>query len=160
MTKLRKVLNNLEETIAGVLLVLMSVTTFTGVLARYLFGRPIPWSEEFARYALIWLAFVGAAACTKRNTHINMAGLLEYLPVRPRHLCSCLLRLIEIGLMGVLIYFGCVLAASATQPTSTLGVPQYTIYAIVPLCATSILARTIASAWREFYSAVAMGKNV
>ena len=47
-----------------------------------------------------------------------------------------------IGLMLVLVYYGWVLIGSATQPTSTLKVPQYVVYLCVPASAALVLVRS------------------
>ena len=33
------------------------------VIGRYVFGRSLTWTEEVPRYLLIWISFLGAAAC-------------------------------------------------------------------------------------------------
>ena len=61
-----------EEILSGTFMVLMSLTTFANVVARYFFNSPIQWAEEFSRYAFIWVVFMGAVVCTKHKRHIGI----------------------------------------------------------------------------------------
>jgi TRAP-type transport system small permease protein len=44
-----------------VLLTIMSIVIFANVALRYLSGSSIVWAEEVARYAMVWLTFLGVA---------------------------------------------------------------------------------------------------
>jgi TRAP-type C4-dicarboxylate transport system permease small subunit len=140
---LRFVWRNFEEVIAGTLLVLMALATLLNVVARYFLNSPVPWADEFSRYAFIWLVFVGAVVCTKRGRHISIDLVVTALPSRVRPFVQILADVATAALMLIIIYYGWILTSSATQPTSTLKVPQYVIYMIVPLSALLILLRTI-----------------
>jgi len=118
------VTKNFEELVAGTFMLLMCLATFTNVIARYIFNESFQWAEEFSRYSFIWVVFIGAALCTKHKRHIVIDGFVLALPKRLTHLISSFVDLITIGFMLVLIYYGWVLCTFATQPTSTLKIPQ------------------------------------
>lgn len=139
---LRFILKNFEEVIAGTLLVLMALATLLNVVARYFFNSPVPWADEFSRYAFIWLVFVGAVVCTKQGRHISIDLVVTAMPDRVRPFVQILADVATATLMLIIIYYGWMLTSSATQPTSTLKVPQYVVYMIVPLSALLILLRT------------------
>lgn len=149
MSALRFVGRYLEELVACVCLVLMCLAAFANVVARYAANSPITWAEELARYAFIWLVFVGAAVCTKRNSHIAVDVVVAALPKLGQPYCRLLADFGTATLMVILIWYGTILAKAATQPTSTLGIPTYIIYAIVPICALSILLRTLIKLARD-----------
>ena len=54
------------------------------VIGRYVFGRSLTWTEEVPRYLLIWISFLGAAACVARREHVGFDVLFNALrpPVR------------------------------------------------------------------------------
>jgi TRAP-type C4-dicarboxylate transport system permease small subunit len=134
---------NFEELLSGILLILMSLTTISNVLARYLFNNPLAWAEEFSRYAFIWVVFLGAVVCTKQGRHIVIDGLVLTLPARPRAILQVLVDALTLGLMAVLVYYGWILTAFTTQPTSTLKVPLSVVYVVVPLSALLIALRSL-----------------
>jgi C4-dicarboxylate transporter, DctQ subunit len=143
MRILRSFIANFEEIISGTLLVLMSLATIFNVVARYFFNNPLEWAEEFSRYAFIWIVFLGAAVCTKGGRHIVIDGLVLALPVRFRAFLQVLVDAITLGFMLLLVYYGWILTAFTTQPTSTLKVPLSIVYVVVPLSALLIALRSL-----------------
>jgi TRAP-type C4-dicarboxylate transport system permease small subunit len=154
---LRFIFKNFEEVTAGTLLVLMALATLLNVVARYFFNSPVPWADEFSRYAFIWLVFVGAVVCTKQGRHISIDLVVTALPSRIRPFIQILADVATAALMLIIIYFGWILTSSATQPTSTLKVPQYVVYMVVPLSALLILLRTIKDIMRAVRASFAAG---
>ena len=142
---------------AGTFTVLMSVATLTNVVARYGFNSPIPWAEEFSRYAFIWLVFIGAVICTKHRRHICIDAIVTILPRRTRLFFHLLADVATIALMLIMIHYGWILASSATHPTSTLNVPTYFVYMVVPLSALLILLHSLKDFWRNLRAAFGRG---
>lgn len=54
------------------------------VVSRYVLGRPLPWTEEISRIALIWLTFVSAALVMARGQHIAVEFIERFLGPRAR----------------------------------------------------------------------------
>ncbi|MGB3909792.1 MAG: TRAP transporter small permease [Pseudolysinimonas sp.] len=48
----------------------MLVTVLLQVVFRYALRAPLPWTDELARYSLIWLTFIAAALVMGRRRHI------------------------------------------------------------------------------------------
>jgi len=155
---IRFALRNFEEIIVGTLMALMSLATLSNVVGRYLFNSPIPWAEEFARYAFIWLVFFGAVVCTKQKRHIVVDVLVLFLPKRMQSLFHLVVDVAVLGLMAVIIYYGLILTASATQPTATLGVPRSLVYAAVPMSAALIFLYGLRDLRHDFSSAMRKGE--
>ena len=60
------------EVVCFVILLAMAALVFVNVVARYLFSSSITWAHEIARYAFVWLTFLGAAIGLARGAHIGM----------------------------------------------------------------------------------------
>ena len=150
MGPLRFLARNLEEILSGIFLVLMFLSTFTNVFARYFFNHPLPWAEEFSRYSFIWLTFLGAALCTKHGRHIIIDGLVKTFPFRAEKTIGILVSVMMIALAYVMIYYGWILCTNATQPTATLKVPQYFVYVSVPFSGLLIFLYTLRDIRRDF----------
>jgi TRAP-type transport system small permease protein len=69
LVRLRRVL----DAVAALLLAAVLLITGARVVARYLLGQSMPWSEELTRLLFIWLILIGAA----RATHLR----IEVVPV-------------------------------------------------------------------------------
>ncbi len=151
MERLSSILSKFDDLAAGTFLVLMCSATLLNVVSRYFFGFPIPWAEEFARYAFIWLVFMAAAMCTKYGRHLTINACTVALPHYLQRICSLTVDVVTALFMLVLVYYGGILAASATQPTSTLKVPQYLVYLVIPLSALLILFHTVRDFWRKLH---------
>jgi TRAP-type C4-dicarboxylate transport system permease small subunit len=57
---------------------------FIEVLRRFLLDFSSIWGEETARYAFIYLVWIGAAAAVRDRAHIRIDVLLTFLPARAR----------------------------------------------------------------------------
>ncbi|MHB0867936.1 MAG: TRAP transporter small permease [Chloroflexota bacterium] len=152
-------IRNFEEIVVGVFMTLMSLATFSNVVARYLFNSPIQWAEEFSRYAFIWIVFMGAAICTKRKRHIVIDGFVLAMPKRLRPLFALLADLMVLVLMAAVIYYSVILARSATQPTATLQIPQYVVYSIVPVSGALILLYSLRDLKSDLRSLLSGGEQ-
>ena len=60
------------------------IIVVAAVVARYVFGRAVSWTEEVPRYLLIWVSFLGAAACVAKREHVGFDILFNALPARVR----------------------------------------------------------------------------
>lgn len=69
-----------------VLVVLASLQVF----ARYLFDRPLAWSEEGVRYVMTWTAFLAAAWSVRDREHIAVEIIMRWLPPALRRVVDTL----------------------------------------------------------------------
>jgi tripartite ATP-independent transporter DctM subunit len=60
------------------------VILFSGVVARYVFGHPLVWSDELASILFLWLAMLGAVIALRRDEHMRMTAAVAVLPAPPR----------------------------------------------------------------------------
>jgi TRAP-type C4-dicarboxylate transport system permease small subunit len=154
---MRFCLGKIEEIVAGIFMVLMSLCTIGNVIARYVFNSPIAWAEEFARYAFVWVVFLGAVACTKQKRHIIIDAMIGVLPPHIRSGVLAFADLLIIGLMVALLRYGWVLTTMSTEPTSMMEIPQYLIYVAVPLSAALVIFYTVGDLRRNIGQAARGG---
>jgi TRAP-type C4-dicarboxylate transport system permease small subunit len=155
----RFILQFFEELVAGIFMVLMSLATFSNVVARYAFNSPIQWAEEFSRYSFIWVVFLGAVVCTKRNRHIAIDSLLTVLPRAWQSRFRVAVHVCGMGLMAVIAYYGILLTLNATQTTATLKVPHYAVYVVVPMSAMLIFLYSLRDLQRDLSGRQTEGDN-
>ena len=60
------------EIAVSTLLVALVLVTFAQVVFRYLLQAPLAWSEELARFLLMWLACLSAAYAFKTRSHFAL----------------------------------------------------------------------------------------
>ncbi len=66
------------------------IVLFCGVTARYVFHRPVIWSDELASILFLWLAMFGAAVALQRGGHMRLSYLVDRLPLRGRAVAEVL----------------------------------------------------------------------
>lgn len=95
-------LNKALEVLVGIALASMTVIIFFQVLVRFVFSRwnlqiSAPWTEEVARYLMIWSVFVGGAILARRSDSVAVEALVQAVPVsvgRPIKYCAHLIVLV------------------------------------------------------------------
>lgn len=65
--RLSNALDRVASVLAGVAVVVLVGTVILQVLARYVFSQPPAYTEELARYAMIWAGLIGASMSFKRR---------------------------------------------------------------------------------------------
>jgi tripartite ATP-independent transporter DctM subunit len=72
------------ELVAAVLVAAEIAILFGGVVSRYVFDRPLVWSDELASTLFLWLAMVGAVIAFRRDEHMRMTACVGALSPRSR----------------------------------------------------------------------------
>ena len=84
--------------------------TFLQVVLRYIFGNPLSWGEELARYIFVWITFAGAAVAFARDTHIRVDAVIALAGPSFQRMAYLFRRLVELTAVGILIYTGVLVA--------------------------------------------------
>ncbi|NLL61840.1 MAG: TRAP transporter small permease [Candidatus Atribacteria bacterium] len=82
---LRHKLNRTVVIIAQIILVVMVFTVFSQVIMRYIFQKPLMWSEELSRYLYAYLCFFGISISTYEKTHLDVTFLVKKFPKTIQH---------------------------------------------------------------------------
>jgi TRAP-type transport system small permease protein len=128
------------------LLTLMSVVIFANVVLRYVSGSSIVWAEEVARYAMVWLTFLGMGLVFRIGGHIAIENLQDAISARFSQWLrgAILLAIVLLGFgmvqMG-LVYMG----RSQFQMTASTQIPFSYIYAAVPVGGALLVWSAIAT---------------
>ena len=122
------------------------------VLRRFLLDFSSLWGEEAARFAFIYLGWVGASYAVKQRAHIRFDVLLHLLPRRLHGYLYLFGDLCTLVFAGFALYWSLdtistMLQFDALAPA--LRVSQVWFEAAVPLGFTMMVARVLQSAWRD-----------
>src|SRR5215212_9927653 len=74
----------LVEIPAALIVVAEIVVLLAGILARYVFHKPIVWSDELAGILFLWLAMLGSVIAFQRGEHMRMTAIVGMLGPRAR----------------------------------------------------------------------------
>ena len=147
----RTLLRGLEGALV-VIFSLMVVDVLWQVVSRYALAAPSSFTEEFARFALIWLTLLGAAYLNGREGHLTM----DFLTRRLSAAAYARRRRVVAGLMFVfaavaLVAGGgylCYTTLRLGQVSPAMGVPLGVVYAVVPVSGVLVCYFTAAAALR------------
>ena len=115
-------------------LALMAIIMFANVMLRYLTDESIVWSEEVARYLMIWLTFLGIGPVFRVGGHIAVDSLQAVLPPRAALVLRAGIFLLIVGFSIVLVHLGLILVERTwVQTTAVTEVPFGLVAAAVPV---------------------------
>lgn len=116
---------------------LMTLDVLWQVVSRYALGTSSSFTEEFARFALIWLTVLGAAYLNARRGHLTMDFLTRRLAPAARARRE---RAVEWWMLGfalvVMVLGGGYLVYTTLrlgQVSPAIGVPLGVVYGVVPV---------------------------
>ncbi len=72
------------EVVCAALMLSIVVMLFSGVMARYVFSRPLGWIDEAVSLAFIWVAMLGAVLAMHRNEHLRLSMFVDRMPEKLR----------------------------------------------------------------------------
>ena len=93
------------ETVLCILLSFLTIITFSQVIARYVFEAPLSWSEELARFILLWLAMLSAAYGFKIKTHFSLQFIVNRTSLKFRKYVYFYVTLIVSFFLIIFIYY-------------------------------------------------------
>lgn len=107
------------------------------VISRYFIGSGGSFTEELARFSLIWLTILGAAYLNGQRGHLAMDFLLRKLPDDRRRSRSIVIEILMMVFAIVVMIIGGGMLVYSTlhlgQRSSVLQIPLGCVYSIVPL---------------------------
>ena len=144
MEKTYQLLNKAIETFLVLIFSLLVLDVVWQVVSRYVVGQSSSFTEEFARFALIWLTVLGAAYINgQKEGHLSMDFLLSKLPLekqkKRQKIIQFIMAIFALVVMiiggGNLVY----ITLKLGQISPALLVPLGFVYAIVPISGAIII---------------------
>lgn len=97
------------------------------------FFDALSWSEEAARYLLVWSTFLGATMAYKRGMHIAVTFLVEAFPPAAGKAMKIISHLLAAAFFVIIISYGIkYMQMQSTQVSASLRIPMKYIYFIIP----------------------------
>lgn len=127
---------NIDVVIASAAMVLLVALTFSGVIARYLVGRPFGWIEEVQAALIVWVIFGAAGAAFRTANHAAIEIFYEMFPAVIRKILDVFILIVSIVTLlylakNCLAYIS--VFSSTGRTTAVLHLSYIMIYCIVPV---------------------------
>ena len=143
MSKLKPKIDNVLGWILSVLLAVMVIDVLWGVFTRYVMAEQSSWTDELARFLMIWVGILGAAYASGRNQHIAIDLLPNYLnPKNQVRLTKLVNVLIILFIAGVFIVGGLryvYISFKLGQTSPALNLPMGLVYSVLPIAGVLII---------------------
>lgn len=86
VNKIYSIVKIIEENLVIILLAIMVSNVAIGVFYRYILNNSLSWTEELARYLMVWFAYIGMAMAFRDESHVNVSFLVNYFPLIYQHI--------------------------------------------------------------------------
>lgn len=126
---------------------LLVVDVVWGAFSRYALGEQAKWTEELARFLLVWVALLGGALAFGQRAHLGVDYFVNQLHPQARRVTAM------VGHLVVLFFAGAVLLVGGTrvvnealmleQTTPALGWKMGYVYLALPICGFFVVLSTI-----------------
>jgi TRAP-type transport system small permease protein len=116
------------------MMAVMSVVVLAQVFLRYVVQASLSWSEELARYLMVWIGLFGASLALQEGRHIEVTLLLDRMPRALRKILMGIALVAVLGFLGLVFYQGVVLTRNIwLQRSPAMSLPMVIPYAAIPL---------------------------
>ena len=136
------------EVVLALAFIIAVLLNFTNVVGRYVFGISLLGSDEIQVFIMVGVTFLGAAVVTRRNQHLRMDVLIQFMPAWMRLALRIAEQLLLIALAAFVItqsYFYARQMLRIGRTSDMAGVPMWIPHGAVALGFALIV---IVVAWR------------
>lgn len=95
--------------VASISMVVLIITFGWLVFGRYVLNVTPTWVEQLALLLICYIAFLGAAAGIKENTHLGVTLFRDMLPVKAQKIVMVIIDLMIAAFGGVMVFAGIIL---------------------------------------------------
>lgn len=138
------------------LMAAMTLDVLWGVITRYAVGSQADWTEELARFLLIWIGILGAAYASGQNMHLAIDLLMPNLTPKKQKRLGLFIDVVILVFAGTVMVIGGIrlmyLTKVLEQLSASMQFPMYLVYAIVPVSGLIIIYykwTDIITLWRK-----------
>jgi TRAP-type C4-dicarboxylate transport system permease small subunit len=139
------------QAVTAIALVIALISMAAQIISRYVIGSSLVWSEELARYALIWSAMVGSAVAYREGNHIGITLLVDLCPEVIRKLVFRLVHAMVLLFAGIVAWHGWFLALrnfERHQLSAALQIDIAWAYMAIPVGAGLIMMAAVGALWK------------
>ncbi len=138
-------MNKVVGILVGLMLAAMSVLILIQVFSRFLVDVPFPWTEEAARYLMVYTVFLGSSLALRNHKMIAIEIISEIVGKKLRKILKIVALLISIVFFVLLILEGAnILGIVQNQASAAMGITMNIPYMAIPIGAFLMIVNAIA----------------
>lgn len=130
----------------AILMVAMTITVLLGVLFRYFLKMSFPWSEELARYLMIWIGFLGSSIALREGAHVGVKFFINAMPKKVSNYFIFVSRVLIIVFLLFIIKYGLSMAMrNIDQISPVMQLSMFIPYFAIPFSGILMLIYMVKS---------------
>jgi TRAP-type C4-dicarboxylate transport system permease small subunit len=143
--------NHPEDWIAFVIFWSLAFIVFLQFFTRYVLNDSLSWTEEIARYGLMWIVFIGGAMVTRRNTHIAVELLSNVMKPGPlRATLLAFVDFVKLFFIGLLAWLSVtIIDRMSIQRMTVFDLSMSWVYAGIGFGCFLMFIRQVMNVWRN-----------
>ena len=143
MKQIRSQLDKIIELLLVSILSAMVINVLWQIITRYFSASPSSFSDELARYLMIWLGLIGSAYVSGKKEHVSIDYFLKKLNHKKRVLLNRLIDFIILLFAFFVMIIGgghlVFVTIKLEQLSPSLQIPLGFVYSVIPLSGLIII---------------------
>ncbi|OKL43798.1 TRAP transporter small permease [Pseudovibrio exalbescens] len=144
---IKKYIDRTLATFSVLVMVLLLVCVVWQVFSRYVLNAPSTFTDEVARFSMIWVGLLGAAYCVGAQKHLSIDLFTAALSGRSRALCTIYTNCIVCAFAASAMVFGGARLVHKIyvtgQVSPAMQLPMEYVYAVLPLSGLFIVVYSL-----------------
>lgn len=131
-----KTLDRVEEGLIAFLLTVMTLVSFTQVVARYVFNYSFSWALELVTYLFAWLIFLGMSYGVRVHGHIGVDALVKSLAPGKARIVGIVATILGMVYAAIVFYGGWIYVAKMVDigiMGDDIPIPQWVPRLVLPI---------------------------
>lgn len=119
----------------GVAIISLVVTVSWQVFSRYVLNDPSSWTDELARYLMIWFGLSGASYLFGKNGHLAITLFIGALKMSHQKYAYLVINIVSVAFINLAMVKGGLqlIGRTGTQLSPALQIPMSYVYMILPI---------------------------
>ncbi len=113
----------------------MTLLAILGVFFRYVMQSPFMWTEEVARYLLVWMGFTAISIALRQDKHIKVEVLDKLVPAPVATVIGYLVDALIAFFFVILLHQGYRMTVNNIMTASTFPMSMAWVLAAIPVAA-------------------------
>lgn len=128
--KTASVIEKTLDWIIGSMMFVMCAVIAWQIFSRYVLKDMSSWSEEVARFLMVWISLLGSAAVLRRGGHVTVTILLDHISSKLKQRVLIIRDVLMLATLVSITYYGWEFAQiNAVQLSAAMDIPMSWVYA-------------------------------
>ena len=131
----RKAINAIEVWVSVFAMLLLILVVFIQVFCRYVLQDSLAWTEELARYLVIWSVLFGCSFAMRTDSHLELSILSNFSGPRMKKYVKCFSCIVCLAFSIIMVYAGMESVINIhwnEQLTPAMQLPAWIIWMAMP----------------------------